>query len=839
MKKVYFNLTRILLFSIILSIPLAFYAQDDGEAKKKEKTNMNSSFSPYWYFQGDIGPSFSHADLSDYGFLPDLKHVSINGQLGFGRQFTRVWSIYLNAERGFFNGEKADVVPKNLAPKNTSRDLKFDNDYYGGNLNVGINLSNWWGGYKDRLVNFGIHIGVGQVQWKSRTYDMANNDKVVATYGYSFSPANNKGKGINDRKVAMTVPLGATINFNVSERWDIYGDYAYTWMDTDVADGVVHGEMEVFNDVYSHFNIGARIKFGSNKIKKMADNFDEVQLTATPDPLEEVGDSVEVTIKGTFPPKYFAKNAVMCFTPVLKYEGGETAFETINFIGEDVDGEGTMISWANGGSFTYTKKIPYDPAMDNSELTVTPVAYQYNGEVHSTCDGAAGQGKSYTADERKLADGVIHTAGFVRDNELVAFAPDGYEKETISTVESAIFFQVNRSNLNKNLPLNKDAGNKETLNNSIGDMEKGWVVKDIAINGWASPEGEETFNEGLSQKRAETAEKYMNKKIKKAAKHNKLIDKEAADGIEFNLTANGPDWNGFMQAVEASDIKDKNAIINVINSADYSQKEAEIRNMILIYPELERDILPPLRRAVIDVNCFEPKRTAEQIAEYSTAYPDSLSVNELMYAATLTDDLNTRKQIYDNTMKRYPTCWRAKVNGAAVEFELGNIDEAKALLEQAHEINENSFEMANNMGGVHVAGGDYAKAEHCYLKSEDLGGDVNYNMGIVEIHKGNYANAVSRLSGYTCNFNLGLAQLLNKDYAAAENTFNCVDPQDGDTYYLLAVTGARQDDKAKTLDYLGKAIKANPDFKAKAATDREFLKFYHEADFQALTGANN
>jgi len=199
MKKVYFILTRIVLFSIIFSIPLAFYGQDEGDSKKEEKKNMNSSFSPYWYFQGDIGPSFSHADLSDYGFLPDFKHVSFNGQLGFGRQLTRVWSIYLNAERGFFNGEKANVIPKNINPANTSRDFKFDNDYYGGNFNVGINLSNWWGGYKDRLVSFGIHAGVGQVQWKSKTYDMANNDKVVKSFGYANSPDKYKGGGINGR----------------------------------------------------------------------------------------------------------------------------------------------------------------------------------------------------------------------------------------------------------------------------------------------------------------------------------------------------------------------------------------------------------------------------------------------------------------------------------------------------------------------------------------------------------------------------------------------------------------------------------------------------------------
>ncbi len=836
MKKVYSILTSLLILSMFIA-PLSFYGQDenaDGTKKEKKKSN----FSGYMFFAGDLGPSWFHGDLARYGSAPDLSNTSINGSLAMGWQFLSWLNIYGKVNRGFVKGEKEGITPKNNigAGAGVTQDMRMDMDMYGADIQLGLNLMNLFGGYKERLFSITLHGGLGQTQYNSRTYDL-NTDKFLQGGGkYGKAGTAAVGGGINDRKVAMTVPFGGELTFAVAEKWDIYGDYTFTWMETDWADNVKHGEMAFMNDTWSQFNIGLRYKIRSNKIKKMAENFDDVQLSSTPDPLEERGDSVEVTITGTFPPKYFAKNAVMCFTPVLKYEGGETAFETINFKGEDVDGEGTMVSWDNGGSFTYTKKVPYDPAMDNSELTVTPVAYQYNGEVYSSCDGAADQGKSYTADERKLADGVIHTSKFARQTELVAFAPDGYEKETLSTVESAIFFQVNQSNLNKNLPLNKDADNKEALNNGISDMEKGWLVKYVSIDGWASPEGEETFNEGLSQKRAETAEKYMNKKIKKAAKDNESIEIEAADKIELVLTANGPDWNGFMQAVETSDIKDKNAIINVINSADVSQKEAEIRNMILIYPELERDILPPLRRAVIDVVCYEPKRTDSEIAGLSTSDPSALSVNELLYAATLTDDLNTKKQIYGNTLERYPKCWRAMVNAAAVELELGNVDEAKALLEAAHEINPNSYEMANNMGDVHAVTGDYAKAEHCYLKSEELGGDINYNLGIVYIYKGDYASAVSRLSSYKCDFNLGLAQLLNKDFAAAENTFNCVDPQDGDTYYLLAVTGARQDDKAKTLDYLTKAIKADAKYKAKARMDREFLKFYNEADFQALTG---
>jgi tetratricopeptide (TPR) repeat protein len=329
----------------------------------------------------------------------------------------------------------------------------------------------------------------------------------------------------------------------------------------------------------------------------------------------------------------------------------------------------------------------------------------------------------------------------------------------------------------------------------------------------------------------------MEAKIRKAARDNENIESDLYEGIEVIETANGPDWNGFMKAVEASDIKDKNAIINVINSAGTAaQKEEEIRNMILIYPELERDILPPLRRAIIDVNTFEPKRSAEEIAELSTSDPAQLSLAELLYAATLTTDNGTRRVIYANVMELHPKCYRGYNNAAVVELEDRNLEEAKAFLDQAMELKDDSYQVYNNMGVYYALAGDYPKAEENFVKSQELGGDINYNMGIISIYYGKYAEAVSYLSGYNCDYNLGLAQLLNKDYTAAERTFKCVEPKDAEVMYLLAITSARQDNKSATLDFLKQAIDMDASFKEKAAYDREFLKLEADPDFKALVG---
>ena len=839
MKRVYSILTSVLILCMFI-MPQATFGQEEGNEDAKKEEKKKSSFNGYVFIVGDIGPSWWHGDLARYGNLPDVSNTSFNGSLGFGWQFLSWLNIYGKVNRAFAKGEQENILPKNNigAGALVHQDLKTDVDMFGGDIQLGLNLFNLFGGYKERLFSISLHGGVGQTQWKSRTDDL-NTDKRLATSGYQDgnSYAGSAG-GLNNRNVDLTIPFGGELTFAVAEKWDVYGDYTYTWMSTDWADNVEHGEQAFINDAYSQFNIGLRYKFRKNKINNMAEDFDEVQLVTTPIPLEEVGDSVEVTIKGTFPPKYFDKNAVMCFTPVIEYEGGEVAFETINFKGENVEGDGTLISYDNGGSFTYTAKVPYDPAMNVSELDVQPVIYEYDGTVYEDCADATDSKTVAIVDPpRKLADGVIHTSKYMMDSEVADFAPDGYELETISTQEADLFFQVNRSNKNLNLPLNKDESNTEARDNAISDMEQGWVVKNITVDGWASPEGEETFNEDLSLKRAETAINYMRSKVKKAAKSNEMIDKETADQSEVVETANGPDWNGFMRAVEASDIKDKNAIINVINSAgDNAQKEEEIRNMILIYPELERDILPPLRRAVIDVNTYEPKRTSEEIANLSTSDPDQLDMAELFYAATLTDDNGTKRVIYGNIMNKYPKCYRGYNNAAAVELEDGNLEQAKEYLDIAESIKDDSFEIWNNYGVYYALSGDWSNAEDALTKARDLGGDVNYNLGMVNIHNGNYAEAVSNLNSYDCDFNLGLAQLLNKDYAGAQKTFECVDPQNGQTNYLLAITAARQDDKAGMLDYLGKAIKADPENKTMAAYDREFLNYEKDADFKALVG---
>jgi Flp pilus assembly protein TadD/outer membrane protein OmpA-like peptidoglycan-associated protein len=482
--------------------------------------------------------------------------------------------------------------------------------------------------------------------------------------------------------------------------------------------------------------------------------------------------------------------------------------------------------------------VPYEKGMDVAQLVTQSVVYPYSGkEYKSVKDAEVGEKKAKVIPERKIADGTIVTATELMHNEHFYFAPDGYQKETIVTNKSELFFKVNIAKLNWHFALNKNKENYNALKNNLADLQKGWAVKSIDIQGWASPEGEETFNQGLSEHRAQTMEKYVKAKIKRELrkKDNKFAFKSVKD-LTFNLNAKGPDWNGFMKAVEKSNISDKSAILNVVNSANESKKEEEIRNMIQIYPALERDILPPLRRAELYVNAIEPKRSEAEIAALSTS-PDfgELKIAEILHAANLTNDLNTKKQIYANAMKRYPKCWRAVANAGAVAVELGNYKEAKMLLMKAVKMNKNASVVRNSMGILQARMGNYKMAEHCFTFAQKLGADETYNLGVVNIMKGNYAKAVALLNESKCTYNLGLAQMLNGDLGRAASTLKCA-KENAATDYMLAVVGARKGDNAMVYNYLTKAIKQDASYANKAAKDREFLKLFKETNFKALVG---
>ncbi len=571
--------------------------------------------------------------------------------------------------------------------------------------------------------------------------------------------------------------------------------------------------------------------------KKMIKNYAKVNYEAVPAVLETQGGKIQVTIKGKVPAKYFHKKAAIEITPVLTYAGGSTTLKSIRLKGEKAEGEGTVISKKTGGSFTYTDVFDYKPEMNASVLNLNAKAVLKK--------------KSATLSDVKIADGVIYTSERISitpelnyqsapgSGTNIILASHGYEKETFITKEGVIYFKVDQSNLDMNLPLNKKEENKAQLKAVNDFIRLGLKVKEVSINAWASPEGEESRNQNLSTDRSKIAKKWLNDQFasyKKAkAKEMKVKEKDVVLELpEFTMSALGEDWNGFMSAVESSVIKDKSVILNVVRSqSDVTRREQEIRNMTVIYKEIEDNILPSLRRAVITVKCYETKKSDEKIASLAITNPDSLDNKELFYAASLTSDLATKEKIYRNAIRVFPQDWRGYNDLSAVLALQNKMDEAKTMAEKANTMAPNNANVLNNLGVLALLSKDFTKAKSYFESSQKLGVSQAYNLGLVKIKEGDYQGALTSFGSKTCDYNVALAQVLVANLTGAQQNLECIKDKNAAANYLLAIVGARSGNTTLMYEKLKLACNDSA-LKAQAKEDREFLKYFNTSEFQNI-----
>ncbi|HSN50181.1 MAG TPA: hypothetical protein VLR52_03040, partial [Bacteroidales bacterium] len=741
------------------------------------------------------GANQFNGDLSKNLFLND------KWKFGAGAMVTRQWTRVIGTRFKFGWAPLTGTVAGKFVPgANPDPSTGLAGDYVNqtftsyvleGDLHATINFVNWIAGYKpERFFSSYLILGVGM----DHTQGSRVNDLDLKTLGYLGYPThkgpenlgvgNNSGIGKWNLEFKGTAGLG--FDFNLNQHWSINPEILWRWRDGDVLDLTPGGVKEVKNDMYSGVNLGLTYKFayGGCSIKQMEKDYALVKYETTPAVLTEKGDSVAFTVKGTFPPKYFCPKAVMVFEPVLKYEGGTYKMKPMTMIGEKITGDGTMIKYKEGGSFTYTTVFPYKPEMAVSELVVAPLIYDAKDKVIPNTDDVKVKVKYAILPERSLAPGIIHTPTRIALDMIPALAEHGYQKEVIVNKVATLYFRINLFKLEPKFGLNKTTEAQDALTQLNAFVLQGWKIKNITIDGWASPDGEETFNVGLSENRAKTGNTYMMDQFKNFVKESQKANKNrkevkakidsAGKDVNFVVQSHGPDWNGFLNTIKASDIKDKDKIMNVINSAgDNLKKEQEIRNMIVIYPEIEEKMLPPLRRAEITANLYEPRRTDADLSRLAISNPDSLKVEELLYAATLTTNNDTKITIYENAARLYPESWKAHNNAANANLVKGNLDAAAAHLQKANAQAPNNGIVENNLGVLYAKQRDYVKAEDHFKKAQKLGENENYNLGVLMIPKGDYAKANSMLANSKCTYNLGLAQLVSGDNTAAQTTLMC------------------------------------------------------------------
>lgn len=793
--------------------PVLVFGQEEGTEKSEKK----SSFDKHFFLQASGGVSQFFGDVNKFNYHNE--RVNFFYGFGAGYQFSPVIGL-----RGVFNNGW-------VVSTREESDLRMSSSVWDAQLHLTASLTNLIFGYKpERFVNMYAFTGAALTNYSTVLY--RDSDWFVlarngpdASESWPQEPISN-----------IAIPAGLGLNFRLAEKWDLNLEYNLRIMFEDDLDLLESGDG---NDAYSTLMLGVTYKFKPTaNLRTMEKNYGLVKYETTPDPLVKVGDTVCVNVKVIFPEKYFGKKAAMNFQPELKYAGTSRKLKAVNFQGEDVNGDGIVINYKTGGTYTYVDCIPYEPGMNVSDLVVSPKLYETKEPVllNATAEEIGAKYKVIDLPERKLADGVIVTDMSIAHDEDLILADHGYEKETIISKEATIYFAVNMHNLNWNLPLNRNNEVQKQLDDLAAFIKMGYSIRDIDINAWASPEGEESFNQGLSERRAQAGKKHLLDMIKKMAKdrNEPFVIEDPENSLKFNTYANGEDWNGFMKAVEASDIGDKRIIMNVVNSqSDVTKREQEIRNMSLVYKEIEEDILPPLRRAVIAVNVFEPKKTDEEIATFATSDPSQLNDKELLYAATLTDDNETKLRIYKSASTQFANDWRGFNNAAVIELQENQLGEAASHLNKADQLEPNNKAVVNNLGALASKKEDYKGAVVYYNKAKTLGADVNYNMGITQLAAGKYDSALGMMGDKKCNSNVALAQILTGKYSEATTSLKCA-PESGHNYYLLAVAGARSGDVKMLTENLAKAIEKDPSLKATAAEDREFIKFFANPEFVIL-----
>lgn len=850
MKNLYRILSSVMIVFLLTIFPLVSFTQTATTAAQPDNTVTPKK-------SRDTAPSYQYWGITLFGslnqFNGDLsKNLWINDKVTFGgglmltKQFSRVIGV-----RGkiAFTPLQSEVHGKYVAGYYISQ--SFDSKVTEADLHVTINWLNWILGYKpERLFSSYIFAGVGADHSIGTKKDILQGGTTIAWLGYNTREgapgAQGNNSGIGGYNLEFKLATGIGFDFNINKHWSINPEITWRWRDGDCLDMTPGGAKEIKNDMYSSASLGLTYKFayGGCSIKSMEKNYGLVTYETTPTVLTKKGDSVAVTVKIKFPEKYFCQKAAMYFEPVVKYDGGSYALKPMHFMGEKVTGDGTLVKYKEGGTYTYTTVFPYKPEMAVSELSIAPILYESKeNKVITKKDEIKAKAKYAEMPSKDLAPGIINTDMMVSLDMVPLLGDHGYQKEVVVSKTGVIYFRINVFNLDLKYGLNKTKPAQDNLADVTAFVKQGWKIKDITLNGWASPDGEELFNANLSQNRAKTSNTYMIDQfkgwMKEAQKENKdkkavkILVENAGKDVNFVVQSHGPDWNGFIANIKSSDIKDKDKILNVINSAgDSKKKEQEIHNMIMIYPELEKTLLPPLRRAEITANLYELRKTDAELSQLAISNPDQLKAEELLYAATLTSNEDSKLTIYENAAKQYPNNWKALNNAAYSSIMKGNLDKASSYLAKAATLAPNTGIIENNIGVVAAKQKDFKKAEAQFKKAQQLGENENYNLGVLMIPKGNYSQAVTALANAKCTYNLGLAQMESGNNAAATTTLACA-PQNTETFYLQAILGARTSNTKMLYDNLMKAV-ADPKLKEKAKTDREFYKYADQQDFKNI-----
>ena len=523
--------------------------------------------------------------------------------------------------------------------------------------------------------------------------------------------------------------------------------------------------------------------------KKMAEDAANVVVTCEPQILEVVGGKIDAEVTVVCPADYFHPKAILEVTPVIVYEGGESAMEPFMYQGEKVQDNYKVIA-KDGATVKERVSFDYVPGMEQSHLELRGVVKFKN--------------KTYETPVIKVADGANTTYMLASKLAKVDYKPDAYKEIIEETEEAQIMYTINNSTVRNSELRKQEVKDWNAALEAIKSDERREITGTDII-AYASPDGPEDFNTTLAEKRANTADKA----------YEKITKKNPIDA-PVNVQNVSEDWEGFQELVSASNIEDKDLILRVLSMySDPAVREREIKNMSSVYKTLAQDILPQLRRARLIANIEFTNYSNEELIALINDNIDILDEEALLRAASITEELDGKATIYGQAIEKYNS-ERAQYNLAVVRYYQGDM---KAVGRELAKVgNQECCFVKNFKGALALADGNCEEAAGLFKAANNQ--TSKENLAIIDIYSGDYAAALAKLEG-TDNHNLKIVYILNDRLDDASKAITCECPYSA---YLKAIIAARKGDAEAVKANLAK-VESNDELAARAAKDIEFAQY--------------
>lgn len=539
----------------------------------------------------------------------------------------------------------------------------------------------------------------------------------------------------------------------------------------------------------------------------------ESQVSVNPDPLAVRGDAVPAKINLSFPSKSFPRKGTLRVTPVLRYQGGEKWGKSYEYQGDEVYGNEQVVFYKGGANATLDFSVPYAPAMQKSEL-------------YLVFDGKVGSRKVKLSD-LKVANGVNSTEALATIAGIYpAVAPHGFQRVVKEAYDADIMFQIQQANV-RGSELSKEEveewkhivqNAKETPNQNVS----------VEVQSYASPDGGKELNEKLSEKRERNTTASLKQEFKKQQMSDVTID--------AHYTAQ--DWEGFRQLVEKSDLPDKELVLRVLSMyPDPEQREREIKNISAVFRQLADDVLPKLRRSRLIANVEIIGKSDEEIQEWIEKAPGHLTIEELLYAAELTESTEAKMRIYQLVNRIFPKDYRAYNNIGTLFYSAGKYAEAESWFNKAAARQDNEVTKLNR-GLIALSKGEKDRATEFIASGLNVP-ELGQALGYLYLKQGEYSKAENAFAE-TISTNAAVAQVLNGNYAKALTTLAALKTPTATSQLLSAIVAARTGDTNGVISSIKSAIALDPSLALSIANNVEFSKYSTLPAFtQLISSATN